>query len=207
MTSSCPSLAPCFLVAGCCVFCSLLALLMLWVPLYPSAYLVFSLSTDYPSKTLNFRDNEVKVVKGKVFDRFVTIWLENIDFESAVADREFEPTAFMPFNRAQQLLFFFSLPNFKALAAQGISLDNYFSVTHPSEGNISGCKTTTWTISQPTSPALLICSNRGASLGPSIKKTCLQPVSRVSNSSTPRLERMIMFGNTSEFSSSCCCCC
>jgi acid phosphatase len=39
----------------------------------------------------------------------------------------------MPFNRANSP--FLSLANFKALAAQGISLDNYFSVTHPSEPN------------------------------------------------------------------------
>lgn len=30
-----------------------------------------------------------KVVRGKVFDRFVSIWLENTNFADAVADREF----------------------------------------------------------------------------------------------------------------------
>ena len=29
------------------------------------------------------------VVRGKVFDRFISIWLENTNFADAVADREF----------------------------------------------------------------------------------------------------------------------
>ena len=32
------------------------------------------------------------VVRGKVFDRFVSIWLENTNFANAVADREFSYT-------------------------------------------------------------------------------------------------------------------
>lgn len=52
------------------------------------------------------------IVPGKVFDRFVTIWLENTDIEDALAD-----------------------PNMAALAKQGIQLTNYFAVTHPSEPN------------------------------------------------------------------------
>ncbi|KAI1263171.1 phosphoesterase family-domain-containing protein [Xylariaceae sp. FL1019] len=51
-------------------------------------------------------------VKGQSFDRFVTIFLENQDFDIAYGD-----------------------PNLKALADQGILLDNYFSVTHPSQPN------------------------------------------------------------------------
>ncbi|KAI0155344.1 phosphoesterase family-domain-containing protein [Xylariaceae sp. FL1272] len=51
-------------------------------------------------------------VKGKSFDRFVTIFLENQDFDIAYGD-----------------------PNLKALADQGILLDNYFSITHPSQPN------------------------------------------------------------------------
>ncbi|KAG6915724.1 hypothetical protein DXG01_010245 [Tephrocybe rancida] len=52
------------------------------------------------------------VVKGKVFDRLITIWLENTNFDAAVAD-----------------------PNLQALAKQGLSLTNYFALTHPSEPN------------------------------------------------------------------------
>ncbi|KAK4935834.1 hypothetical protein LTR10_023199 [Elasticomyces elasticus] len=51
-------------------------------------------------------------VPGKAFDRFVVIWLENTDYNMSVAD-----------------------PNLAWLAQQGITLSNYFGVTHPSESN------------------------------------------------------------------------
>lgn len=51
-------------------------------------------------------------VKGKAFDRFVVIWLENTDYDKAYSD-----------------------PNLSWLAKQGITLSNYFGVTHPSEPN------------------------------------------------------------------------
>ncbi|KAI5241204.1 phosphoesterase-domain-containing protein [Aureobasidium subglaciale] len=51
-------------------------------------------------------------VKGKVFDRFVVIWLENTDYDKAAGD-----------------------PNLAWLAKKGITLSNYFGVTHPSEPN------------------------------------------------------------------------
>ncbi|KAG9235636.1 phosphoesterase family-domain-containing protein [Amylocarpus encephaloides] len=51
-------------------------------------------------------------VQGKTFDRFVTIWLENTDFDMAAGD-----------------------PNLKYLATQGITLTNYNAITHPSQGN------------------------------------------------------------------------
>ncbi|CAD0111337.1 unnamed protein product [Aureobasidium uvarum] len=51
-------------------------------------------------------------VKGKVFDRFVTIWLENTDYDKAASD-----------------------PNLAWLAKKGITLSNYNGVTHPSEPN------------------------------------------------------------------------
>jgi len=57
-------------------------------------------------------DANEAIVSGKVFDRFVTIFLENTDFSASVAD-----------------------PNFAALVKQGILLTNYFAVTHPSEPN------------------------------------------------------------------------
>lgn len=58
------------------------------------------------------KHSKLSVVPGKAFDRFVTIWLENTDFSSAMAD-----------------------PNLSALASQGIELTNYFALTHPSEPN------------------------------------------------------------------------
>jgi len=51
-------------------------------------------------------------VAGKSFDRFVTIWMENTDFSAAKND-----------------------PNLAWLATKGITLGNYYGVTHPSEPN------------------------------------------------------------------------
>ncbi|KAJ7182343.1 phosphoesterase family-domain-containing protein [Mycena crocata] len=64
--------------------------------------------TSFSNHTLNDR----KVVKGKVFDRIIHVWLENTDFEVAS-----------------------STPIFESLAEQGLLLTNYNSVTHPSEPN------------------------------------------------------------------------
>ncbi|TVY45515.1 Phosphate-repressible acid phosphatase [Lachnellula subtilissima] len=51
-------------------------------------------------------------VKGKTFDRFVNIFLENTDFDMASAD-----------------------PNLQWIASQGITLTNYKAITHPSQPN------------------------------------------------------------------------
>lgn len=51
-------------------------------------------------------------VKGKAFDRIAIIWLENTDYDLAAGD-----------------------PNLTWLAKKGISLTNYFAVTHPSQPN------------------------------------------------------------------------
>ncbi|KAI8625908.1 phosphoesterase family-domain-containing protein [Xylariaceae sp. FL1651] len=51
-------------------------------------------------------------VKGKTFDRFVQIFLENQDFDIAAGD-----------------------PNLAYLATKGILLDNYYAITHPSQPN------------------------------------------------------------------------
>jgi acid phosphatase len=51
-------------------------------------------------------------VKGKAFDRLAIIWLENTDYDLAAGD-----------------------PNLAWLAKKGISLTNYFAVTHPSMPN------------------------------------------------------------------------
>ena len=70
-------------------------------------------------------------VKGKAFDRFVVIYLENVDNTVAYADREYSP------------VFVFVRPNAKSncianlaeLQTLGITLTNYHGVTHPSEPN------------------------------------------------------------------------
>ncbi|KAJ6563890.1 phosphoesterase family-domain-containing protein [Mycena capillaripes] len=64
--------------------------------------------TSFSNHTLN----DKKVVKGKVFNRIIQVWLENTDFETAT-----------------------STPIFESLASQGILFTNYNSVTHPSEPN------------------------------------------------------------------------
>ncbi|TKA79113.1 hypothetical protein B0A55_02406 [Friedmanniomyces simplex] len=51
-------------------------------------------------------------VRGESFNRFITIWLENTDYDKAAGD-----------------------PNLAWLAQNGITLENYFGVTHPSEPN------------------------------------------------------------------------
>ncbi|KAJ5434617.1 Phosphoesterase [Penicillium cf. griseofulvum] len=60
----------------------------------------------------------VSNVKGLAFDRFVNIWLENTDFETAASDA-----------------------NLSKLAKEGILLANYYAVTHPSEPNYSNVST------------------------------------------------------------------
>lgn len=52
------------------------------------------------------------IVKGKAFDRIAIIWLENTDYDLAAGD-----------------------PSLAWLAKKGISLTNYFAVTHPSMPN------------------------------------------------------------------------
>lgn len=54
----------------------------------------------------------VSSIKGKQFDRFVNIWLENTDFDMAAGD-----------------------PGLQWVASQGITLTNYNAITHPSQPN------------------------------------------------------------------------
>lgn len=54
----------------------------------------------------------ISTVKGAAFDRMVIIWLENTDYSLAAGD-----------------------PNMQWIAQQGITLENYFGTTHPSEPN------------------------------------------------------------------------
>ncbi|KAL7627211.1 hypothetical protein AAE478_003987 [Parahypoxylon ruwenzoriense] len=60
------------------------------------------------AKTLSPTSN----VKGKAFDRFAIIWLENTDYDMALGD-----------------------PNLAWLASRGITLSNYHALTHPSQPN------------------------------------------------------------------------
>ncbi|KAJ7192447.1 phosphoesterase family-domain-containing protein [Mycena pura] len=64
--------------------------------------------TGFSNNTLN----DKHVVKGKVFNRVIQVWLENTDFVTAAAT-----------------------PIFQSIAEQGVLLTNYNSVTHPSEPN------------------------------------------------------------------------
>lgn len=54
----------------------------------------------------------VSSIKGKRFDRFVQIWLENTDYSMAAGD-----------------------PSLQWVASQGITLTNYHAITHPSQPN------------------------------------------------------------------------
>ncbi|KAB8339134.1 hypothetical protein FH972_022070 [Carpinus fangiana] len=69
-------------------------------------------SDVYAAQATAKSSSPVSFVPGLAFDRFITIWLENTDFEKAKGD-----------------------PNLAALAKQGVALSNYFGVTHPSEPN------------------------------------------------------------------------
>ncbi|KAG6888997.1 hypothetical protein C0992_006818 [Termitomyces sp. T32_za158] len=60
----------------------------------------------------NSSHKPLKVVKGKVFDRIIQIWLENVDFDTAAVD-----------------------PNLAFIGTKGLTMTNYFAVTHPSEPN------------------------------------------------------------------------
>lgn len=62
--------------------------------------------------TASTAPHDTSNVGGKAFDRFITIWLENTDYDKAAGD-----------------------PNLAWLAQYGITLENYFGVTHPSEPN------------------------------------------------------------------------
>jgi acid phosphatase len=69
-------------------------------------------------------------VKGKVFDRYVSIWFENTDFDMAAADRK---ASLQPKVDGCPLILF--VANFAYFAGKGQVLENLFCVTHPSEPN------------------------------------------------------------------------
>ncbi|KAN0135813.1 Phosphoesterase family domain containing protein [Lactarius tabidus] len=77
----------------------------------PAAQSPLDQSTNYVGKN-NGSLPKTTVVTGAAFDRFVIIFLENTDFATANSTAEFAE-----------------------LTTQGILLDNYYSVTHPSQPN------------------------------------------------------------------------
>ncbi|KAI0634299.1 phosphoesterase family-domain-containing protein, partial [Trametes polyzona] len=70
-----------------------------------------SSSANYTGQTNGTIANS-PLVKGKSFDRFIQIWIENTDFETAA-----------------------SSPVFQALSKEGVLFDQFYAVTHPSEPN------------------------------------------------------------------------
>jgi hypothetical protein len=78
----------------------------------PDLYTASKPSAVYAAQATAPSVQKTSNVRGKAFDRFVTIWLENTDYQKAAGD-----------------------PNLAWLASQGITLSNYFAVTHPSEPN------------------------------------------------------------------------
>ncbi|KAH7033673.1 phosphoesterase-like protein [Microdochium trichocladiopsis] len=79
---------------------------------WETAYTATAASDVAAAKATAKTNSPTSHVKGKVFDRYVSIWFENTNFEKAKAD-----------------------PNFNFFAQQGILLDHFFGVTHPSEPN------------------------------------------------------------------------
>ncbi|KAG6830938.1 hypothetical protein H0H92_013866 [Tricholoma furcatifolium] len=67
------------------------------------------------SVVLNLASPAHAIVEGQVFNRIVSIWLENTDYTTAAAD-----------------------PNLSALAKKGLTLTNYYALTHPSQPNYVG---------------------------------------------------------------------
>ncbi|PSR99200.1 acid phosphatase phoa [Coniella lustricola] len=76
------------------------------------SYTATATASVYAAQATAKSSSPVSHVKGKAFDRFVQIWLENTDYDLAIGD-----------------------PNLAWLASQGITLTNYVGTTHPSEPN------------------------------------------------------------------------
>ncbi|CZR53774.1 related to acid phosphatase Pho610 [Phialocephala subalpina] len=66
----------------------------------------------YAAQATALTESPTSNVKGKAFDRYVSIWFENTDYDLAAAD-----------------------PNFQFFAKKGITLSQNYAVTHPSEPN------------------------------------------------------------------------
>ncbi len=78
-----------------------------WSTAYTATSTVDVAAARATAKTLS----PVSSVKGKAFDRFAIIWLENTNYELAAGDRTWRGSP------------------------RGITLSNYFAVAHPSEPN------------------------------------------------------------------------
>ncbi|KAI0372542.1 hypothetical protein BV20DRAFT_939883 [Pilatotrama ljubarskyi] len=70
-----------------------------------------SSSANYTGQTNGTISNPT-LVQGKAFDRFIQIWIENTDYDTAA-----------------------SSPAFQNLSKQGVLFDQFYAVTHPSEPN------------------------------------------------------------------------
>ena len=70
-------------------------------------------------------------VKGRAFDRFAIIFLENTDSAAALEDREYSLILVHVRLNAKSIC----TANLQALQKLGITLTNYNAVTHPSEPN------------------------------------------------------------------------
>lgn len=70
------------------------------------------------------------ITSGKVFDRFIQIWLENTDFQVAA-----------------------STPEFQSLSKQGVVLDSYYALTHVSHiSSVSWLFLIAYNFIQPSEP-------------------------------------------------------
>ncbi|OBZ76092.1 Acid phosphatase [Grifola frondosa] len=77
----------------------------------PPAVSPESTSSNYTGKS-NSTISNGPLVAGKSFDRFIQIWLENTDFETAASSAVFQN-----------------------LSKQGVLMDSFYAMTHPSEPN------------------------------------------------------------------------
>lgn len=104
-----------------------LAVLAAQAPTFePAAATPESNSTDYVGQSNGTLSNS-PLVPGKAFDRVIQIWLENTDY-----DVRFSSLFCSLANCIQDAA---SSSVFKSLGEQGITLTQYYAVTHPSEPN------------------------------------------------------------------------
>ncbi|KAK8044433.1 acid phosphatase phoa [Apiospora rasikravindrae] len=78
----------------------------------PTMYTATATASVAAARATALTLSPTSTVHGKTFDRFVQIWLENTDYDMAAGD-----------------------PSLSALAKQGVTLTNYYAITHPSQPN------------------------------------------------------------------------
>lgn len=81
-------------------------------PAASTMYTATAASDVYAAQATALTLHPTSNIEGQYFDRFVQIFLENQDYDIADGD-----------------------PNIEYLASLGLKLDNYWSVTHPSQPN------------------------------------------------------------------------